>query len=202
MAKQDILDIDPGRKLLLAVLAVVTIMVPLVTGGLKPAAQLAQNIVQTLLPLEQIAVEPIRKQTTTPVQVVKRQHRSAPSTQSVRPVRTALATPVIDASTPIIIVPIPQLEIAEPQSAASGADVTICRPPQQLPDSRLTGPRVCLPKSEWDRYKQQGLQLMPDGKTLTANFEKARSLNPRNCPAILAGASTALGTWSVSCLYQ
>lgn len=199
MAKQDILDIDPGRKLLLAVLAVVTIMVPLITGGLKPAAQLAQSIVQTLLPLEQTAAEPVRKQATAPVLGVKRQHKPAPS---IQPGRTVLVAPVIDAITPVIIIPIPQLESAEPQSAASDADVTVCRPPQQLRDSRLTGPRVCLPKSEWDRYKQQGLQLMPDGKTLAAYFEKARSLNPHNCPALPAGASTALGNWNVSCFYQ
>jgi hypothetical protein len=133
------------------------------------------------------------------VQGAKRQHKPAPSIQSAR---TALVAPVINAITPIIIIPIPQLESAEPQAAASGADATVCRPPQQLPESRLTGPQVCLPKAEWDRFKQQGLQLMPDGKTLAANYEKARSLNPRNCPAVPTGASTALGTWNLSCFYQ
>jgi hypothetical protein len=112
-----------------------------------------------------------------------------------------LIAPTIDASTPIIIVPMPQLDSSPPtpQSAAGDEDLIVCRPPQQLAASRLMGPQVCLPQHEWDRLKQQDLVLMPDGRTLATNYEKVRSLNPRTCPPSLPNASSALTTWRVGC---
>jgi hypothetical protein len=95
----------------------------------------------------------------------------------------------------------PQLDSGPPapQSAATGEDAIVCRPPQQLAASRLMGPQVCLPKQEWARLKQKDLVLMPDGRTLATDFEKERSLNPRTCPPSLPNASSALSTWRVGC---
>ena len=215
MARQDIQDIDVGRKFLLAALGAIVVMAPLMVGGLKsaPATLMAQSLAQgftkVLSPLEQAGDQaPVITETASPAAPVREMKRhSLHGTalgSSIQPRQTALVAPAIDVSMPVIIVPIPQLDSgpAAPQAVASDTDTLVCRPPQQLPGTRMAGPRVCLPKAEWDRIRQQGLQLMPDGKTLATNYEKERSLNPRNCPAIPAGASTALGTWNVSCFVQ
>ena len=200
MADRDVHDIDPGRKLLLAALGAVIVMTPFVTGGLKsaPAAQLAQSLAKALLPPEQTGRE--RIEPAAPAQSTGR-HPRRKFGASIPPPRTALIAPTIDASTPVIIVPVPQLDVGPPapQSGASDEDLIVCRLPQQLAASRLTGPKVCLPQHEWDRLKQQDLVLMPDGRTLATNYEKVRSLNPRTCPPALPSASSALATWRVGC---
>jgi hypothetical protein len=43
-------------------------------------------------------------------------------------------------------------------------DATYCRPPQQLPDSRLLGPRVCMTNRQWAVLHSQGLEISADGK--------------------------------------
>ena len=204
MADRDVQDIDPGRKFLLVALGIVIVTAPFITGGLKPApaAQLAQSLARALLPLEQTGRERIEPATSpaAPAQSINR-HPQRKVASSIQPHQTALIAPTIDASAPVIIVPMPQLDsgLSAPQSAASDADVIVCRPPQRLAASRLMGPQVCLPQHEWDRLKQQDLVLMPDGRTLAANYEKERSLNPRTCPPALPNASSALATWRVGC---
>jgi hypothetical protein len=181
----------------------IIVMAPFVTGGLKSApGQLAQSLAKALLPLEQTGgkrFEPVTSPAA-PAPNLNR-HRLHGAGLSTQPSRTALVAPTIDASTPVIIVSMPQLDSSPPapQSAASGEDAIVCRPPQQLASSRLMGPEVCLPKQEWARLKQQDLVLMPDGRTLATDFEKERSLNPRTCPPSLPNASSALSTWRVGC---
>jgi hypothetical protein len=43
-------------------------------------------------------------------------------------------------------------------------EATYCRPPQQLPDSRLKGPEVCMTNRQWDVLHSQGLEITADGK--------------------------------------
>jgi hypothetical protein len=38
-----------------------------------------------------------------------------------------------------------------------------CRPPQPLPNSRLSGPEVCKTNSDWARYRRDGMDVAPDG---------------------------------------
>jgi hypothetical protein len=60
------------------------------------------------------------------------------------------------------------------------------------------GPQVCLPQREWDRFKSQGLVLLPDGKTLAAAYDRSRWSNPITCMSTGTGASTA-NNWVVLC---
>jgi hypothetical protein len=207
MANRDIHDLDPGKMLLLASLGVLVIVTPLMTGGLKsvPAAQLAQHIAKVLLPLQQVSPEVAKPMAKQIVARATGRHR--------RP-KPALATPVpphqdasipIAASTPVIAAAQPQEDSSPahaapaPEPVTSDADAIVCRPPQPLPASRFLGPRVCLPKLEWDRIKKQGLELMPDGRTVAIVYEKERSLRPHNCPSVPTSTSNAFATFGMFC---
>ena len=53
-------------------------------------------------------------------------------------------------------------------------EATYCRPPQQLPDSRLMGPRVCMTNRQWNVLHSQGLEISADGKnTITCRVASA-----------------------------
>lgn len=50
-------------------------------------------------------------------------------------------------------------------------EATYCRPPQQLPDSRLLGPRVCMTNRQWAVIHSQGLEMSADGRnTITCRI--------------------------------
>ena len=198
MATRDADEVAPQKILLLAGLSLFAILTPFVTGGLKPAAapQLVQRFTQLLAPSAGIAPA-VRPQ--------GRHKILAHSAAARRPRDYALAAPAIDASQPIIIVPLPQIA-SEPQpieeTTAAASDARVCRPPQQLAGSRLLGPEVCLPKQEWDRLKAQGLQLLPDGKSVAALHDNSRVSVPYYCSAPRTGTATitaVLGTMNPSC---
>lgn len=44
-------------------------------------------------------------------------------------------------------------------------EATYCRPPQQLADSRLMGPQVCMTNRKWAQLHSQGLEVSADGKS-------------------------------------
>ncbi|HEU0160976.1 MAG TPA: hypothetical protein VFQ69_01095 [Rhizomicrobium sp.] len=75
-------------------------------------------------------------------------------------------------------VPLVLLLAAAP--AAAQEDPVICRPGQAQTESRLPGPKVCMPKSQWDNLKKQGLDMSADGKGTVAS-EKSRSLSRAAC---------------------
>jgi hypothetical protein len=56
------------------------------------------------------------------------------------------------------------------------ADAIICRPPQELPGQRLSGPRVCKPRRQWDDLHRQGLDISPDGQSVVES-EKYRTFH-------------------------
>jgi BlaR1 peptidase M56 len=208
MAKRDVDDISPAKILLMASLGVVIVVAPIVAGGLRsgPALRLAQSVAHAYLPLERLENQAATAAASAaaPVRGVIR-HRSPNITlanpYAVRnPTREAtLTAPAIEATPVIIIVPDPQIPtdtstVTEPEPNARGSNVTVCRPPQQLPASRLLGPEVCLPKREWDRLKSLGLQLLPDGRTLAVNYDNERILNSRPCyPMPFSASSGAPG---------
>ena len=206
MTTRDADEVDPRKILLLAGLGALAVLTPLVTGGLKPApaAQLVQNLAQMLAPVEQAGrAEPVRD---APATARPRAHRTAPHRYAASaPLKTVVAAPAIDASTPIIIIPLPQLatDTSPAETAPAEAEAPVCRPPQRLTNSRFMGPQVCLPGREWDRLKAQGLMLMPDGHSLAPDYQKLQAQSSIGCknPAgvRMGSASTALGTLSVGC---
>ena len=209
MAKRDFDDMSPARILLLASLGVFIVSAPIVAGGLRsgPAVQLAQSLAKIILPLDRLNNQAVKPATSdvasaaAPVRALNHHRlrniaRADPYAVG-NPTREAtLTAPTIEASPPIIIVPDPQIPtdtsaVAGPEPNARGSDVTVCRPPQQLPTSRLFGPQVCLPKREWDRLKSLGLQLLPDGRTVEKSYDNERILNSHTCIAAPFGASSA-----------
>lgn len=64
--------------------------------------------------------------------------------------------------------------------ALAQEDPVICRPGQAQTESRLPGPKVCMPRSQWDDLKKQGLDMSADGRGTVAS-EKSRSLNRAAC---------------------
>jgi hypothetical protein len=201
MTRRDVDEVDPRKILLLAGLGAFAVIAPLVTGSLKPipAAQLVQRVTRLLVPAGQ-SVPPVAKPVPAPHKTVTR--------ASAMPVlhRNMLTAPAIEARVPLIIVPMPQLASeAAPQPDASESTIRsealVCRPPQNLPDSRLMGPRVCLPQEKWDWMKSKGLQLMPDGRTLAGLHDGARVQVPFFCqvPSGTATTTGLLGLLSGAC---
>jgi len=197
MTTRAIDEVDPRKTLLLAGLGVFAVITPLVLGGLKPApaVHLMQDLTQMLAPAGPV-LQPVRETS-------KAIHKTVPAPTPAPWLRQRLLTaPEIDAGQPIIIVPTPQLDsevAATPTGETSTAEVPVCRLPQQLPQSRMMGPKVCMPQREWDQIAAQGLQLMPDGRTLAAAYEKAHSLTAHTCLPAARDASSALTTWTVAC---
>jgi hypothetical protein len=90
----------------------------------------------------------------------------------------AVCISAASAQTPPVIhmtVPLPPVLVED-----APAPEIVCRPPQPRMDSRLLGPRVCKPKTEWDDLHAQGLDVGADGKSVVAS-EKYRSINPHTC---------------------
>jgi beta-lactamase regulating signal transducer with metallopeptidase domain len=210
MANRDIHDLDPGKVLLLASLGLFVVVTPFMTGGLKsvPATQLTHSIAKILLPVQQTEVAiPIAKPIAArPARALNRHRQPKTALAPAIPLRQDVSvTPAIAASTPVMAAPLPQVASSPadaapaPEPVTSYADTIVCRPPQQLPTSRLLGPQVCLPKLEWDRMRKQGLELMPDGRTVAVIYEKQRSLSPRNCPSTPTGVSYVLSNFSANC---
>jgi len=60
-------------------------------------------------------------------------------------------------------------------------EATYCRPPQQLPDSRLMGPQVCLTNRKWAQLHAQGLEISADGKnTITCRIASSVAASQSN----------------------
>jgi hypothetical protein len=49
--------------------------------------------------------------------------------------------------------------------AASGDDAIYCRAPEQRTDSRMMGPRVCMPLGKWKELRSKGLDVSADGQS-------------------------------------
>jgi beta-lactamase regulating signal transducer with metallopeptidase domain len=178
MAGRDLEDMDSARKLLLAGLLLATLLVPLAAGGLRlaPPAQLVQRLATALLPPAPVMDTPqpaVRR-----AAAVKRPRIAAVRPADlIRPVEArVIREPAIPAAPSLIFVRAPQLP-AEPQPE----EAKVCRAPQQLRDSRLLGPEVCLTQGEWDQIKDRGLVLMPDGQTLAVDYDKERAKRAGSC---------------------
>lgn len=54
------------------------------------------------------------------------------------------------------------------ERAAGDGDTIYCRPPQHRTDSQLMGPRVCMTITKWNELHAQGLDIGPDGSTVSS----------------------------------
>lgn len=51
------------------------------------------------------------------------------------------------------------------QEGAGSDDAIYCRPPQQRPDSRMMGPKVCMSVGKWNELHAKGLDVSADGQS-------------------------------------
>jgi hypothetical protein len=60
----------------------------------------------------------------------------------------------------------------------TSAQAIYCRPPQDQPDSRLKGPKVCLPVGKWKELRAQGFDVSADGRSIVPNAQKQTDATP------------------------
>jgi hypothetical protein len=123
--------------------------------------------------------------------------RVASSTPAPAPVTAALQ-PVVTVPPPPAAVQLPVIvSVIHPTVPALPADTAanelVCRRPQSLPGSRLPGPTICKPQSEWAALRAKGLDVAPDGSIYQVSaYEKARTLAPPHpCIPAIPSASNA-----------
>jgi beta-lactamase regulating signal transducer with metallopeptidase domain len=197
MARTEVLEMGLGRKSLLMVLALVTVLTPFITGGLKPApvAEVTRRLARAFEPMASVISAPTLRVALSPPDHSGTRHRPRGTIphDAVEVPQATLVAPTIDTRAPMIIVPTPQLET---ETVAAQSENRVCRPPQQLANSRLMGPEVCLSQKAWDRIKEQGLLLMPDGRTLVAT--NVNEIPPR-CSYAGGSSASSPGNWAVAC---
>jgi hypothetical protein len=54
---------------------------------------------------------------------------------------------------------------AQTSATASGDDAIYCRAPEQRTDSRMMGPKVCMPLGKWKELRAKGLDVSADGQS-------------------------------------
>jgi hypothetical protein len=192
MAGPDLEDVDTPRKLMLGGLLLIAIAGPLVTGGLRaaPPAELMQRLATALLP------PPVVTPAVTAKLVSTTRHRTHPAAHvepALKVEARTLREREVPATPSLIVIAAPQLP-AETQD-----DAKVCRAPQQLANSRLLGPEVCLTQTEWDQLKKRDLVLMPDGQTLAENYDSERAKRVGSCSPRAFGASAINVGYAGSC---
>jgi beta-lactamase regulating signal transducer with metallopeptidase domain len=189
MVGREVDDIDPNKILLLTALSLFAVVTPFVAGGSIPApkAHSLQRLIQPFAAQGQsrqpVVEVPAR---TRPM----RHHFVRASGAGALPPASLVAAPAIQVDSPMIILPEPRIEADTPTSSTDATEALVCRRAQQLPDSQLMGPRVCLSKKTWDLYEAKGLVLMPDGETLVARYNQTR--RPILCLSMVSTASNAM----------
>jgi hypothetical protein len=74
----------------------------------------------------------------------------------------------------VMLLTLPSLALAQAQTSGepgqaaqqrpSGDDAVYCRPPQDLIDSRVKGPKVCMTVGQWKELRAKGLDVSADGQ--------------------------------------
>jgi hypothetical protein len=197
----------PGLGLLLASLGATALMLPIAAGMLgtmpvTPIAAKMETVLNTALPMivpqlappaPRPAIAHHRAKDRARVRVASFIPAPAPAAAALQPVVTM--PPPAAVQPPVIVSVIHPTAPVLPADPA--ANELVCRRPQILPGSRLPGPTICKPQSEWAQLKARGLDVAPDGRIYgLSDYEKARTLAARSCPGVAPGASTA-GNWIV-----
>jgi len=72
----------------------------------------------------------------------------------------------------MMLLSLPSLALAQAQTgatstsaSASGDDAIYCRAPEQRTDSRMMGPKVCMPLGKWKELRAKGLDVSADGQS-------------------------------------
>ncbi|MFO1248862.1 MAG: M56 family metallopeptidase [Alphaproteobacteria bacterium] len=191
MSRNPVLPLHPAKGAALSLGGALALLLPLAAGmlGSGPVSTIAAKVASVLEAPRMIAppmpdiAPPRMPRVPGPIAVPAR----PPTPHQV------IAAPM-DMDVGVIVNAPPQLAAAEP--AAVQDEALVCRRPQQLPGTHLTGPAVCLPQSAWDRFRAQGVVLSPDGRTLLADYEQRRSINSPGCTnsTAVGGATTGMAS--------
>ncbi|HKB95263.1 MAG TPA: hypothetical protein VKB94_00360, partial [Rhizomicrobium sp.] len=214
MTAETALSLTPAKRLLLAGAAMLALAPPIMAGFLNTplVVTVKRNVVAVQARAEQAVtavVEQIGIAPTAPV-IVKKLPRlkvmaaaPPPLPEIESPAPSALSA----ASKPVIAAPAPPpQEIPKPAASVASValpvralkeavlaldprgegdpDAVICRLPQALPGSRLTGPEVCKTNRVWAELRAQGQQISPDGRTLMATAQRFGG-QPAICSPVL-----------------
>ncbi|MEO8300824.1 MAG: M56 family metallopeptidase [Rhizomicrobium sp.] len=201
-------ELPPATGLLFATMGAAALMLPIAAGMLgtlpvTPIAVRVESVLNTALP---ILVPHVPQRTHPAVAHHRVSNRvtahAAPSAQaSVAPVPPVVAEPSVAAQPAVIVSVIQPTFPALPADASPAAsDDQVCRRPEPLPGSRLPGPSICKPKSEWAALRANGIDVAPDGSLYgISDYEKARSWAP-HCIANGAGGASNAYRISFNCL--
>ena len=190
MAREPIINLHPAKGSLLALGGALALMLPLGAGmlgsapGQHPRRQGRHRAGRA--PVRRAGADAVYRPTENSAP-----HRArAPQTVMAPPPHQIVARVDTDVG---IIVNVPPSFAAETIVAEEPA---VCRRPQQLPGSHLAGPVVCMHQSDWDKLKKQNLELLPDGRSLAANYERRRSIDTPGCPTpnLIGGSTTGMAS--------
>jgi hypothetical protein len=87
------------------------------------------------------------------------------------------------------ILPAGAQELAVHPDGTGDPDATTCRPPQPLPNSRFTGPRVCKLNAQWALLRKNGQDISADGRDIIPD-PKGTNVGPMNCTYAGGGATS------------
>ena len=87
------------------------------------------------------------------------------------------------------VLPAGAQEVSARPDGTGDPDTTTCRPPQPLPNSRFTGPRVCKLNSQWALLRKNGQDISADGRDIIAD-PKGSNVGPMNCTYAGGGATS------------
>jgi beta-lactamase regulating signal transducer with metallopeptidase domain len=192
MARNQILDLHPAKGTLLGLGGALALMLPLLAGmlGTAPISDIAVRAAAVLAAPQLIA--PVLTPAISMPKIVPMHYARA--VVAVPQPHQIVARVTSDIG-PIFIVT-PDLSLTSADTAPAAEEPRICRRPQQLVGSHLSGPAVCLLQSEWDRLKEQNLVLMPDGRELVGSYEKRHNVSNPGCPMpnVIGGATTGMSS--------
>jgi beta-lactamase regulating signal transducer with metallopeptidase domain len=191
MAQRPVMELHPAQGLLLMLASTAVVMLPLSAGmiGSAPVSRIALRAA-TVLAAPQLVVPTVLPVVDSPkAAAMHRAHHVRMTAQT--------GEQTVPASTPAswisVRLPAMRIEVALdtrlPVLATPDADPVTCRKPQQLADSHLPGPEVCLHESEWAKLKARNEDVTPDGQALFRT-DYTKQLDGKMCPGAFSPGAT------------
>jgi beta-lactamase regulating signal transducer with metallopeptidase domain len=204
-------DVESAKWALLALVALLSVMLPLLAGGLGSGSVngLARRVVTVLAAPVQLAPATVMPD----AQIVPdkpllssrhvRRHMApmpAPAPRAdvsgtPEPATAVVAPPAAPVTALPSVAAIPQAsanaDVSANAKAPANSDVVVCRRPQPLPGSRFDGPQVCRSVGEWAQLRAQGKDIGADGRSIVDidGGEKQRTVAARYCRALTTGST-------------
>jgi beta-lactamase regulating signal transducer with metallopeptidase domain len=192
--------LDASRRMLLAGMAVMTLLPPLTAGmlGTAPVSRLAAHVAAALEAPQrmQLSVAMPQVEMAAPFRKQVRAHHAAvlPSQPDVLLVaQDAISARLAAVDIGPVVTVMPQVETVTVRPARDEPPL-VCRRGELLPGSRLRGPEVCLDAARWAELKAKEQDVSPDGRSLVAtDYERERNVKGHNCQIIQTGSATSGG---------